>query len=432
MGVRRLYAALLAAALIAAVSCSPDAAPAPATPSAPHSDSGSGSGSDSASDEPSASARTAWQASQVRVRPDWVGADAPWVWEYSDDVVVIAPRGLVALDRETGAEVWRLPLGGRVCGATPSPSEVGLVAVTVGPCRAATRPSPGGARIATGAPATARRTTVKAVDLESASVVWERAVDGAPQLEIGGEVLLAVDGCGTRRIDVSSGRPLGGLGIACSDRVLAADGVVMISAQDAPNEWRVVDVASGSSIAEVGGTMTMSAPRRILTADPLTVLAAANRDHHLQLVRVDSDELRVLADLSSVAMGAFFAWSGHSLVLADEAWPGAAELSLEDGSTLGGFPGVGGRWIPFDLYGDGVLGFEGTPEGLSSGHGRLTLRSLGPDRSVVEVGELGGTNFRGETNLAVAAPKAVVIDDILLLPGRGNSRVLAYRLSVPD
>ena len=111
---------------------------------------------------------------------------------------------------------------------------------------------------------------------------------------------------------------------------------------------------------------------------------------------------------------------------------GATRLSLDDGSAVASFPGVGAaQWIPFALYGDGVLGFEGTPKGLRSGHGRLTLRSLGQDE-VTEVGELGGENFRGETNLATAAPKAVVIDDILLMPGHGNNRVLAYRLSVPD
>src|SRR5687768_2383973 len=188
----RSYAALLAVALVAVVGCTPDAKPAPEETSPSQTP---------PSAEPAASVLTAWQASDVRVRPDWVGGDAPWVWEYSDDVVVIAPQELVALDRQTGAEVWRLPLGGPVCGATPSPSKVGLVAVTVGRCQPATRATRGGRRFATGGPATARRTVVKAVDLESASVVWELPVAGAPLLDIGGEVLIVVAGCDTRRIE---------------------------------------------------------------------------------------------------------------------------------------------------------------------------------------------------------------------------------------
>jgi hypothetical protein len=356
------------------------------------------------------------------------------VWEYSDDVVVIAPRGLVALDRQTGAEVWRLPLGGPVCGATPSPSGVGLVAITVGRCQPATRLTDGGRSIATRGPATARHTVVKAVDLESASVVWERPVDGAPLLDIGGEVLLVIDGCGTRRIDLSTGSPLGGLGIGCTDRVLAGDGAALVSAEDAPHEWRVVDVASGSTIAEVtlGDPATMSAPRRILTADPLTVLAGSAREDQLELVRVDESAVRILGAAPSVALSAFASVAGDSLVFASPALPGAKELSLEDGSVLGEFPGVGAAdWIPFARRGHGVLGFEGTQHGLRSGHGRLTLRSL-EDGAVIEVGELGGVGFRGETNLAVAAPKAVVIGGILLMPGHENVRVLAYRLSLPE
>ena len=420
---RRAYAAALAAALVTLVGCSPDASTEPETPAPKPSAS-------STSAEPTASMLTAWQASKVRVRPDWVGTDAPWVWEYSDDIVVIAPRGLVALDRETGSEVWRLPLGGRVCAATPSPSEVGLVAVSVGRCQADTVPTRNGV----GGPATARRTTVKAVDLESASVVWERAVDGAPQLDIGGEVLLVVDGCGTRRINLTSGSPLGGLGIGCSDLVLAGHGVAIVAAGDAPHQWRVLDVASGSIVADVTAPATFSTPLRVLTGDPLTVLAGSPLDSHtdLDLVRVSDDGVRVLAGVPSVALDAFTTRAGDSIVFASQGWPGATRLSLEDGSAVASFPGVGAaQWIPFALYGDGVLGFEGTPKGLRSGHGRLTLRSLGQDE-VTEVGELGGENFRGETNLATAAPKAVVIDDILLMPGHGNNRVLAYRLSVPD
>ena len=415
----RSYAALLAAALVAVVGCSPDAAPDPA-PSAP-----SSSGQTS-------SVLTAWQASDVRVRPDWVGAHAPWVWEYSDDVVVIAPRGLVALDRETGVEVWRLPLGGPVCGATPSASEVGLVAVTVGRCQPATRSRRGSHRIATGGPATARRTVVKAVDLESASVVWERAVAGAPGLDIGGEVLIVVAGCDSRRIDLSTGSPLGGLGMGCADRVLAGDGVALVSDDDAPNQWRAIDVASGSTVASVSGPATMTEPRRILTGNPLTVLAGSTLDDSLDLVRVDDSAARVLRAVPAVALGAFASAAGDSLVLASHAWPGATEISLDDGSTLAELPGVGAaQWIPFAHLGDGVLGFEGSRDGLTSGHGRLTLRSLA-DGSVIELGELGGADFRGEMNLAVAAPKAVVVGGILLMPGHANVRVLAYRLTLPE
>jgi hypothetical protein len=362
---------------------------------------------------------TAWQASDVGVRPDRVGRDAPWVWEYSDDIGVIAPRGLVALDRETGAEVWRLPLDGRVCGATRSPTEVGLVALVVGRCRAS-----GGA-------ATARRTVLKAVDLESASVLWERPVEGAPSLEAAGEVLLVVDGCATRRIDLTSGAPLGGLGIACSDRVLAGDGVVMVATVGAPNEWKVVDVESGSTLAEVTGPAAMSAPRRILSASPLIVLAGSTRDDRVDLVRVDDSDVRVLGAVPTVALDAFAATGGDSVVLADRAWPGATEFSLDDGAVRGGFPRVdAARWIPFARLDDGVLGFEGTRDGLRSGHGRLTLRSL-DDGSVTALGELGGESFRGETDLAAAASRAVVIGDILLMPGHADRRVLAYRLVTP-
>ena len=72
----RSYAALLVAALVAVVGCSPDVTPAPTTPSPTASSTRSSAG-------PTASVLTAWQASDVRVRPDWVGADAPWVWELS-------------------------------------------------------------------------------------------------------------------------------------------------------------------------------------------------------------------------------------------------------------------------------------------------------------------------------------------------------------
>lgn len=373
-----------------------------------------------------ASGSEAW-AVDVRVRPDWIGRDAPWIWEYSDDVVVIAPRGLVALDRETGAEVWRLPLGGQVCGATPVPSKLGLVAVTVGRCEPAGRPTRAGMSVPTGEPATARRRTVKAVDLESASVVWERPFPGAPRLEVGGESLLVAGRCSARRFDLGTGASLGWLAAGCDNQVLIGRGVAVVSSRT-PRGWRAVDVSSGSTVSEVSPPASMSDPRRILTADPLTVLAAASRDNHLQVVRLEPDELRALGDVSDVAAGASFFETDDSLVLADPAWPGASELSLEDGSTLGGFPGVGAeQWIPMAHLDDGVLGFEGTVEGLNSGRGRLTLRSL-RDESVTE---LGSEAFLNDTNLGVAAPKAVVIADVLLMPSHGNGGVLAHRLTLP-
>ncbi|UUZ61577.1 hypothetical protein LP418_04145 [Nocardioides sp. B-3] len=131
---RRSYAALLAAVLVTAVGCTADEGPAAEAPVA-----------ESSSPSPTPAVGDARSAA-VKVRPDWVSRDAPWLWEYSDDVVVVGPRSLVALDRETGAEVWRLPLGGPVCAATPVPSEIGLVAVSVGRCRPALQPTRSGAR----------------------------------------------------------------------------------------------------------------------------------------------------------------------------------------------------------------------------------------------------------------------------------------------
>ena len=307
------------------------------------------------------------------------------------------------------------------------------MAVLVGRCRPTTQSTGDDARVADGGRATARRTVVKAVDLESASVVWERPVAGVPSLETDGEVLLVVDGCGTRRIDLTSGAPLGGLGIACSDAVLAGEGVAIVSTVDAPNEWRVIDVKSGSNVAQVVAPVRMSAPRRIFADDPLTVLVGSALNEHLDVVvRADGSDVRVLSAVPSGAGDAFASASGDSLLLAGGSLRGATELSLDDGSVLGELPRVrAAQWIPFGRHEDGVLGFEGTRDELTSGHGRLTLRSL-DDGSVTELGELGGAGFRGETNLAVAAPQAVVIGDVLLMPGHGNSRVLAYRLTFPD
>lgn len=405
---RRLYAALLAAALVAVVGCSPDDAPAPATNAPSSSSTPSSATSSSATSGDSVS--PAWQA-RVRVRPDWWGEGAPWVWRYSDDIVVVGPRGLVALDRETGAQVWRLPLGARVCGATRSPSEVGLVALVLGRCEAG---------------AAARRSTVTVVDLESASVVWERPFVGSPRLDVGGEVLVATSGCSARRLDLITGEPLGRIDASCSERVLVGHGTVLVStpASDRASQhrWRAVDVASGSVVADLTGPATMAEPRRILTGDPLVVLADSADDERADLVRVDADELRVLTTLPSASVAGFFAWSGDSLVLADQALPGATEFSVEDGSSLGGFPGVpAARWVPFDLYGDAILGFE-------TG-GRLSLRSL-HDGSATMLGGVGES--AAKVDLEVAGRQAVVIDDILLVPGPAHASVLAYRLTVPE
>ncbi|UUZ60149.1 hypothetical protein [Nocardioides sp. B-3] len=227
--------------------------------------------------------------------------------------------------------------------------------------------------------------------------MWERPFVGAPLLDVGGEVLLATAGCGAGRIDLSTGRTISTLDVACSDRLLVGHGVAVVSSSK-PRVWRAVDVASGSTVSEVTPPASLSDPRRILTTDPLTVLAGVTRDNHLQLVRLESDELRVLDDVSDVAAGASFFETDESLVLADPARPGATRFSLEDGSSLGGFPGVGAeQWIPIAHLGDGVLGFEGDEEGLNAGRGLLTLRSL-RDGSVTELGELGDGAPLGDTN----------------------------------
>ncbi|WP_107704697.1 hypothetical protein [Nocardioides allogilvus] len=411
----RLYVAVLAVALVAAAGCSAEVDGVPPDGVAP-----------SAEPTSVASGSKAWVA-DVRVRPNWIGRDAPWIWEYSDDVVVIAPRGLVALDQETGAEVWRLPLGGQVCGATPVPSKLGLVAITVGRCEPAGRPTRAGMSVLTGEPATARRTTVKAVDLESASVVWERPFPGAPTLEVGGEALLVAGRCSARRFDLGTGAPLGPLAAGCDNQVLVRDGVVVVSSAGGGPPWRAVEVTSGETVAEVTVSDPFN-PLRILAGQPLTVLAADTADGRSAVVRLEPDGVRELADVSTEAQDAFVTATDESVVLAGEAWPGATELSLDDGSTLGGFPGVGAeRWIPFARLDGGVLGFEGTQEGLNAGRGRLTLRSLRDD----SLTELDSEVFLNDTNLAVAAPKAVVIDDVLLMPSHGNGGVLAHRLTLP-
>lgn len=390
MGGHRLHALLLAAVLVTAVGCSADESPRPPTPTP-----------SASSATPTASVVEAWQAADVQVRPNWVGRDAPWLWEYSDDIVVIGPRELVALDRETGAEVWRVPFGRRVCGATRTPSALGLVAVTVGRCSADTA---------------ARRTTVKVVDLESASVVWQRPVLGSPLLDIGGDVLVASAGCGARRFALSTGDALGRIDAGCSDRVVIGQGMVVVSSAE-PHRWRAIDVASGSVVADLERPAAMPVPQRILTRSPLTALARPAVGKRFELVRFDADELRVLSKLSAASVTGFFAWSGDSLVLADQDLPGATEFSVDDGSSLGGFPGVPtARWIPFDLYGDGVLGFE---EG-----GRLTLRSL-RDGSVTTLGRIG------DTDLDTSGRMAVVIEGTLLVPGKANAQVLAYTVTVP-
>lgn len=150
----------------------------------------------------------------------------------------------------------------------------------------------------------------------------------------------------------------------------------------------------------------------------MTALALPAVGNRVELVRFDADELRVLTRLTAASVTGFFAWSGDSLVIADQALPGATEFSVEDGSSLGGFPGVPtARWIPFDLYGDGVLGFE---DG-----GRLTLRSL-HDGSSTALGRVA------DADLATSGRMAIVIDDTLLIPGEDRASVSAHRVTIPD
>ena len=86
---RRSYAAMLVAVLLAVVGCTADdeQPPAPST-----------SVEESSTPTATAAVETAW-GSPVEVRPDSVGRGAPWLWEYSDDVVVVGSYGLTALDR---------------------------------------------------------------------------------------------------------------------------------------------------------------------------------------------------------------------------------------------------------------------------------------------------------------------------------------------
>lgn len=420
VGVRRSYAAALAAVLAAAVGCTADEKPAPATPVA-----------ESSAPTPTAGVRTAWSA-PAKVRPDSLGRDAPWLWEYSDDVVVVGPRALVALDRETGTEVWRLPVGGAVCGATRSPSEVGLVAVVVGRCEAGSTPPRSGAQVPTGGPSTARRTTVKGIDLESASVVWERPFIGAPSLDVGGEVLLATTGCGARRIDLTTGATLGRLDVGCSDNVLAGQGVVVVRSPGEvgdlrdPVGWRVIDIATGEVRLAPTGPGGIAAPTRIVAADPLTVIARSTRRNQASLVRIDEEGVRALAPVSFGAERAFAVITDERLVLEAQDWTGATVFDLEDGAILRHLRyRDADAWIPIAVLETGLLGLDGDLAGLGSGRGRLTTTNL-DDNAVSVVGELGG-----DTDYAVAGPKAVVIDDILLMPAHGNRGVVAHRLTLP-
>lgn len=405
---RRWYAAVLAAVLVAAVGCTADEKPAPETPVA-----------ETSTAAPTAGVRTGWSA-PVQVRPDSVGGGTPWVWEYSDDVVVLGSRSLVALDRQTGTEVWRRPLGGPVCGATRSPSEVGLVAVVVGRCTM-TRGRP-----------TARRTTVKGIDLESASVVWERPFIGAPVLDVGGEVLLATTGCGARRLDLTTGRTLGRIDAACSDSLLAGQGVVVVRSPgkvDDPRDpvrWRVIDIASGETRLATTVLGWLGAPTRIVAADPLTVVAPPARRLQPSLVRIDEQGTRVLTPLPTTARHAFAKVDGDRLVMATQQWTGVTVLDLEEGEIVRHVRyREADAWIPIAVLDAGLLGLEGDPEGLRSGHGRLTTTNL-DDNAVTVVGEIDG-----DADYTVAGPKAVVIVDTLLMPAPGNAGVVAHRLRLP-
>lgn len=415
-------AVVLMAVLLATSACTGDAEPTPDPAPSPSAEGSSG---------PVASVSKAWVA-DIDVRPDWVGRGAAWAWSYSDDVVVVGKSSLVSLDSESGQVLWRVPLGGRVCAVTPTPSKLGLVAVTVGRCRAATDPTRGGSRVASGAAAVARRTTIKAVDLESASILWERPSPGAPALATGEETLLVVDGCRTRRISMTDGLALGRIAARCTDRIVTGQGVAIVTPDDAPRRWRVVDIDSGETTTEVTAPIKVSEPQRILGADPLLVIAADAIAANDDLVRVEDDEVARIAEVPIDSEVGFARLGEETVVLTTDSPSGALRFSLEDGAESGATTDIGAQqWIPVTLVGDAVLGFEGAASDLDAGQGALTLRSL-TGAETVEVGEFGAGSFNADTNLAVAGPQAVVVGDLLLMPGHGNGGVLAYRVDLPE
>ncbi len=381
----------------------------------------------------------------MALRPDWVGRSAPWVWEHGDDVVVLAPQGLAALDRETGAESWNLSLGGEVCGAAESPSKAGLVAVIVGECDPEYYATRGGEVCCTGQPDIEGLTTVKVVDLASASLVWEQDFTNAPVLDIGGEVLLSVDGCEVRRWDLASGTPLGDIGAGCEDSVLVGQGYAVVTTKsldgaDGPegtSDWRVVDVATGSDLFATTAPSDV-AKLRILSTDPVTVLASSAYSGDLFLV--DGDGAHLLAENEpGPGDGSFAAVADDTLLFRhgvygdEDVTQALAQVPLYDGSPIRDLTYTAAEgWIPVGVAEDSVVMVDGSLDldGLSAGHGRVTALALS-DGEVTVLGDVGGDNFIGDTNYQVAAPKAVMIGDLLLMPGHGNRGVLAYQLSLP-
>ena len=171
--------------------------------------------------------------------------------EYSVDVVVIAPRGLVALDRETRVEVCRrgLPLDRSRVRRRALGLEVGLVAVLVGRCQAATQPTRDGVRDRRRGTGNPRRTVVTAVDLESASVVWEDPSPVCPASRRAGGA--AARG---RRVRHSTDRPhqrahrlSGSASLGLRPSYSPATAVAIVSTADAPNEWRSSTWSRGRS-----------------------------------------------------------------------------------------------------------------------------------------------------------------------------------------
>lgn len=428
---RRVARALVTIALLLATACIAD-------------DDRSGSSGEPKPEASTPSVSLVWSASES-MRPDWVGRSAPWAWEHGDDVVVLAPQALVALDLKTGAESWNLPLGGEICGAAKSPSPAGLVAVIVGECEPEEYATRAGGMCCTGQPAIARHTTVKVVDLASASVVWEREFARSPVLDIGGEVLLTMEECQVRRWDLASGTELGDIGTGCEDAVLVGQGVAIVTSPgfegnygpETTVDWRVVEVATGSDLAATTSPGDI-VPLRVLSTDPVTVLAFSTLLG--DLFRMDGDGVRLLMkDEPGPADGSFAALVDDTLIFRHSVYgdkdvtSALAEVPLHDGSPVRDLPYTAAEgWIPVGVVDGSVVVVDGSLEldGLSAGHARVTSVALA-DGEVTVLGDVGGETLIGDTNYQVAAPMAVMIGDLLLMPGHGNQGVLAYRLTLP-
>ncbi len=424
---RRASSSLVTIALLLATSCTADDGQSVAEPEAT---------------TPSVS--RAWSSAQA-LRPDWVGRSTPWAWEHDDLVVVVAPQGLVALDLETGTESWRLALGGEICGAATSPSPAGLVAVIVGECQPEEYATRAGAVCCTGQPTIASHTTVKVIDLASESVVWERDFARPPVLDIGGEVLLTMEGCQVRRWELASGTELGDIGTSCEDAVLVGQGVAIVTSPgftgnygpETTVDWRVVDVATGSDLAATTSPRDI-VPLRVLSTEPVTVLAFSTLLG--DLFRMDGDGVSLLMkDEPGPADGSFSALVDDTLIFRHSVYGGKeftsalAEVPLYDGSAVRDLPYTeADGWIPVGVVDNSVVVVDGSLEldGLSAGHGRVTALALS-DGEVTVLGDVGGETFIGDTNYQAAAPMAVMIGDLLLMPGHGNQGVFAYQLTLP-